>query len=191
MNGLFPLLNSFLIIFLAELGDKTQLLTLGFAAKYKSWIVVSAVGLATSVLMAIAVTFGGAISRLVPEFYLQLAAGMIFIGFGVWTLLGSEENNGAAVSSKDGRGAFMLIFTSFFLAELGDKTQLATFGLAARYGEPLSVWLGATLGMLLVNVLAVLAGTWINKLVPQRTVKFFGAGIFIFFGCVTLIQIFF
>ncbi len=178
------------MIFLAELGDKTSLLTLGFASKHRWWTVISAVGTATAVLMAIAVAFGGAISRFVPELYLQLAAGLVFMGFGAWILMASVEEE-AEAGASGGQSAFALVFTSFFLAELGDKTQLATFGLAARYGEPLAVWLGATLGMFLVNVIAVIAGGWISRVFPQRAVRYMGAAIFILFGCVTLLQIFF
>ena len=135
---LWPLLITFLIIGAAELGDKTQLLTLGFATKFPVWEVIIAVSCATAVLMALAVTFGGAINYYIPEFQLQLA----------------------------------------------------TLTLSAEYGTPIQVWLGATLGMCGVNVIAALTGSWIKKFVSEKTIKWFGAVIFILFGLFTLWSLF-
>lgn len=180
----WPLATTFLIIAAAELGDKTQLLTLGFATKYTVWQVIAAVTAATAVLMALAVIFGGAISYYIPEFYLQLLAGTLFIGFGIWTLLGEEKEEDEKV--KGNHNPFSIVFASFFLAELGDKTQLATLALSARYGSPLQVWLGATLGMAGVNAVAALAGSWIKKIVSEKAIKWIGAAIFIIFGLITI-----
>lgn len=87
----WPAFSSFLIIALAELGDKTQLLTLALAARYPLWEVMLAVGSATAALMALAVVLGGVINRFLPAFYLQLFAGCAFILFGLWTLFGKEK----------------------------------------------------------------------------------------------------
>ena len=187
--NLWPLLITFLIIGAAELGDKTQLLTLGFATRFPVWEVIIAVSCATAVLMALAVTFGGAINYYIPEFYLQLAAGIIFIGFGLWTLLGKEKEEEEG-KTKNNKNPFAFIFTTFFLAELGDKTQLATLTLSAKYGTPIQVWLGATLGMCGVNVIAALTGSWIKKFVSEKTIKWFGAMVFILFGLFTLWSLF-
>ena len=184
----YPLIITFLIIAAAELGDKTQLLTLGFAYKYPFWEVIGAVSAATAALMAIAVIFGGALTRLVPEFYIQLFSGIIFIGFGFWTLVGKENKEKAAAKSI--KNSFLAICSSFFIAELGDKTQLAAFALSAKYSAPFQVWLGATLGMVVINVIAALAGRWVNKKVSENAVKWIGALTFIVFGVLTLITIF-
>ena len=80
----------------------------------------------------------------------------------------------------------MFIFSTFFLAELGDKTQLATLTLSAKYGTPFQVWLGATLGMAGVNVIAALAGSWIKRFIPEKAIKLLGAAVFIIFGTLTL-----
>ena len=186
--NLWPLLITFLIISAAELGDKTQLLTLGFATRYPVWKVISAVFAATAILMALAVLFGGAINYYVPEFYLQLAAGIIFIIFGIWILFGKEVEEEKVKGNKN---PFLIVFASFFLAELGDKTQLATLTLSAKYGTPFQVWLGATLGMAGVNVIAALAGTWIKKVVSAKTIKWIGAAVFILFGIFTIYGVFF
>lgn len=187
--NLWPLIITFAIIASAELGDKTQLLTLGFSTRFPVWKVISAVSAASAILMALAVIFGGAINQLIPAYYLQLAAGVLFILFGLWTIFGKEENE--SVSNKNNKNPFLFIFSSFFLAELGDKTQLATLALSAQYGTPFQVWLGATSGMILVNSIAVFAGLWINKLIPEKTIKYAGAAIFIFFGVFTLYGIMF
>ncbi|MFA4905148.1 MAG: TMEM165/GDT1 family protein [Candidatus Margulisiibacteriota bacterium] len=177
------MLISFLVIAIAELGDKTQLLVLGFVSRYPLTEVIGAVSAATAVLMLLAVAFGGAINYYLPAFYVQLFAGALFILFGLWTLFGKEEEEGA----KKVRGnPFWVIFSTFFLAELGDKTQLATFALSAEYGNPWQVWLGATLGMAGINVLAALAGKWIKRFLPERSLKWLGAAIFIIFGLITL-----
>jgi putative Ca2+/H+ antiporter (TMEM165/GDT1 family) len=181
--NLWPAFSTFLIIAAAELGDKTQLLVLGFVSRYPVWEVIGAVTLATALLMLLAVAFGGAINYYLPPFYVQFFAGTLFILFGLWTLFGKVEKEG----EKKRRGnPFWMIFSAFFLAELGDKTQLATFALSAQYGAPLMVWLGATLGMAGVNVLAALAGKWIKRFLPERSLKLAGAAVFLIFGLLTL-----
>ena len=187
--NLWPLLITFFIIGAAELGDKTQLLTLGFAACFPVWEVIGAVSAATATLMGLAVIFGGTINHYVPEFYLQLIAGVLFIIFGIWTLLAKEEDE-EKIRSKGKKNPFMFIFSTFFLAELGDKTQLATLALSAEYGSPFLVWLGATLGMAGINVIAALTGSWIKKFASGKTIKSLGAVIFIIFGTLTLWNLF-
>lgn len=183
-----PLVLTFLMIGAAELGDKTQLLTLGFSTRFPVWTVISAVSAATALLMGLAVLFGGAINRLVPGFYLQLAAGFLFIGFGLWTIFSKEEVE-EEKTGKTGKNIFLFIFSTFFLAELGDKTQLATLTLSAKYGTPFQVWFGATLGMILVNAIAVLSGTWIKKYVADEHIKLIGAIIFLIFGIISIVAV--
>jgi len=177
------------VIALAELGDKTQLLTFGFAARYPFWPVMSGVACATAALMAAAVIFGGFLNRFVPLFYVQSFAGTLFILFGLWTLFGKEE---AEAEAKTGAGGspFWIVCGSFFLAELGDKTQLATLALSAKYGAPLAVWAGATLAMVFINLISVLAGGWTRQYVPAKAVKYVGAAVFILFGLWTFCELF-
>jgi putative Ca2+/H+ antiporter (TMEM165/GDT1 family) len=177
------------MIAVAELGDKTQLLTMGFAARYPIRTVIPAVSLATALLMGLAVVFGGAINAYVPQFYLGLAAGIVFIGFGLWTILGKEEKE-EKIETKQDQSPFWIIFSSFFIAELGDKTQLATLTLCAQYGSPILVWLGATLGMVGINLIAALFGRWMKHLIPEKAIKWAGAILFIGFGVATLVGLF-
>jgi putative Ca2+/H+ antiporter (TMEM165/GDT1 family) len=185
-----PFLAALAIIGLAELGDKTQLLTFGFAAKYPFWKVISAVAFATALLMALAVGFGGIIGRMVPPFYLQLSAGVIFLAFGFWSLLGKDEKAEGVGRPERGRSPFWIVFAAFFIAELGDKTQLAALTLSAQYGAPFMVWLGATAAMIAVNLASVLAGSWLSRHLPEKFTRYLGAAVFLIFGVMTLIELF-
>lgn len=176
------------MIGLAELGDKTQLLTFGFATRYSFWKVMAAVFCATALLMGAAVIFGGVINRYVPAFYIQLLAGSLFIFFGFYTVFSREKAGQRA--GDGGKGEFGIVFTAFFLAELGDKTQLAAFALSAKYGAPLQVWLGATLAMVVVNGLGILAGRGLKNIISEDRVRLVGAAVFILFGLLTLKELF-
>ena len=187
MFNLYPLFVAFIVVGAAELGDKTQLLTLGFTTRYPFWKVISAVFCATAVLTAAAVLLGGIINYYIPIFYIQLLAGVLFILFGIWIIFGKEKDEKGAKCDKN---PFWIVFTSFLLAELGDKTQLATLTLSAKYGAPLQVWLGATLGMAAVNSLGAVAGGWIRKFVPLVWIKIVGAVVFVSFGLMTLGELF-
>ncbi len=182
----WPLAISFLIIAAAEFGDKTQLLTLALSSRYSFWKVIPAISLAIAILMALAVLFGGAINYYVPLIYIQIFAGIVFIAFGIWAFFSDEDKE---EKIKKEKSVFLTIFVTFFLAELADKTQLATFVLAAKYGQPFQVWLGATLGMIFVNIIAALLGSWAKKFVSNKTIRYFGAVVFLFFGGLSLLQL--
>lgn len=187
--NLWPLIITFFIIGTAELGDKTQLLTLSFSTKYPLWKVLGAVFAATASLMALAVIFGDAVNYYIPSFYIQLLAGTVFILFGIWTIFKKEKDE-AAAQARDSRNPFWIVFSGFFLAELGDKTQLATLALTAKYGAPFQVWLGATLGMAGVNVVAALVGNRIKNLVHEKYIRWLGGILFILFGLTALYGLF-
>jgi Ca2+/H+ antiporter, TMEM165/GDT1 family len=182
---LIPFFDALAVIGIAELGDKTQLLTFGFATRYSFWAVISAVALAAGILMAIAVLFGEIIFNLIPSFYVSLFAGLYFLGYGIYMLFGKEEEE--EVKNVGAKSPFMIVFLGFFLAELGDKTQLATLALSARYGAPLQVWLGATLGMVAVNFVSVLVGKMARGLVEPKWLKYLGAAVFLIFGIYSLV----
>ncbi len=187
MLNLYPLLAAFAVIGIAELGDKTQLLTLGFATRFSLRNILAAVFCATAILMGVAVLFGGLISYYIPSFFVQLFAGSLFIFFGLYTIFSKEKEEAAG---DGGRSQFAIVFSSFFLAELGDKTQLAAFALSAKYGTPVQVWLGATLAMTVVNGLGMLAGRGLKKIVSEEHIRLAGAGVFLLFGLLTLKELF-
>ncbi len=178
------LVATFVIIAAAELGDKTQLLTFSFAARFPLWEVFSAVLCASALLMAAAVFLGGLVNQVLPQFYISLFAGLVFIAFGLWTAFGKGDEGEEKQEGKG--GPFWIVFTSFLLAELGDKTQIATLALSAEYGSPLLVWIGATVAMAAVNFLGAVTGKVAGRFLPEKAVQLFGAAVFIIFGLVTL-----
>jgi putative Ca2+/H+ antiporter (TMEM165/GDT1 family) len=189
-GGLEAFLATLAFITVAELGDKTQLLTLSFATRYPAWKVLLGVLLGSMGVHLLAVVVGQAISGLVPMRYIQLGVGAAFIGFALWTLAsdGDEEDEEAAAQRGRGWGIVLSIAGAFFLAELGDKTQLAAMSLAARYGRFWSVWLGAVGGMVLADGLAVAIGAWAGKKIPRKAIKYVSAAVFALFGVLTLVQ---
>jgi putative Ca2+/H+ antiporter (TMEM165/GDT1 family) len=168
------------IVFLAEMGDKTQLVALCLASRFRVGVVLSGILAATLVVHVVSVVLGDGIGRLLPEIWVKLAAGIIFVVFGLWTLRGDVLSD-EECSAIQGRSAFWLVFTTFFVAELGDKTMLSTVALATDH-PPIPVWLGSTLGMVVADSLAILVGRILGKRLPERAVRVGAASIFFAFG---------
>ncbi len=193
MNPL-PLVASFLIIGLAEMGDKTQLLTMALAAKYPMEKVLYGVFSATAALMLIAVLVGGVIQKIVPAIFISILAGAFFIIYGLIIIAPikkeekKEEGENKLVRSKD---PFWIVFVSFFLAELGDKTQLAAFALTAKYGTPVQIWIGATAGMVMANLFGIVIGNVLKNYLPERVINYLSGAVFILFGAITFLSILF
>ncbi len=179
----FLLSMSFVV--LAEMGDKTQLLAMAFATRYKATTVLWAVFWATLLNHLLAVVVGNYLTHFIPIQYIQIAAAVSFILFGLWTIRGDELNN------EDKRFSFSPFWTvaiAFFIAEMGDKTQLATIALAAKYQSVIPVWLGTTTGMVIADAIGIVIGIVIGKKIPERAVKWFAAIIFTLFGLIGLFQ---
>lgn len=173
---------SFILVFLAEMGDKTQLLSMAFAAKYGARKVLTAVFLATLVINSIAVAIGRALTVVIPMDAISLAAAVSFIIFGMWML--RPEKTGGQDKGSSRYGPVMTVVIAFFLAELGDKTQLAAISLAVKYGNPIAVLAGATLGMVGANAVGVTAGAVIGRYIPEKVIKRLSAAAFILFGLI-------
>ena len=170
---------------LAEMGDKTQLLAMAFATRYKASLVLWAVFVATALNHLLAVALGTYLTNVIPIQYIQIAAAVSFILFGLWTIRGDELNN------EDKRFSFSPFWTvaiAFFIAEMGDKTQLATIALAAKYQSVIPVWMGTTTGMVIADAIGIVIGIVIGKKIPERVVKWIAAIIFILFGLIGLYQ---
>ena len=179
----FLLSMSFVV--LAEMGDKTQLLAMAFATRYKATTVLWAVFWATLFNHLLAVVVGNYLTNFIPIQYIQVAAAVSFILFGFWTIRGDELND------EDKRFSFSPFWTvaiAFFIAEMGDKTQLATVALAAKYQSIIPVWMGTTTGMVIADAIGIVIGIVIGKKIPERVVKWFAAIIFILFGLIGLYQ---
>jgi Ca2+/H+ antiporter, TMEM165/GDT1 family len=168
------------IVFLAELGDKTQLVALCFATRYRAGTVLAAVFAATLVVHIFSVFLGAGAGSLLPGAYISLAAGLAFLGFGAWTLRGDSLDDDSC-GNRGGRSAFWIVASTFFLAELGDKTMLSTVTLATD--NPLiPVWLGSSLGMVISDGLAIAVGRVCGRNLPERAVKTGAAVVFFGFG---------
>ncbi|HRO67596.1 MAG TPA: TMEM165/GDT1 family protein, partial [Pseudobdellovibrionaceae bacterium] len=150
------LINSFLLVFAGEIGDKTQLLALILVARYKKpWTNLGAVFVATLLNHALASWIGEWLSSQAAPEALRWGLALTFFVFGVWILF-PDKNDG--LKNESHRGAFVTTLIAFFLAEMGDKTQLATVALGARYASPVLVTVGTTLGMVASNALAIFLG---------------------------------
>jgi putative Ca2+/H+ antiporter (TMEM165/GDT1 family) len=181
-------LLSFGVIFLAELGDKSQLMALAFAARYRVRSVIIAVSIATLIVHAGSVLLGSAFALALPTQAIQIVAGLAFFAFAAWTMrgdkLGEAEEDRAA---KAGRWALVTIGTAFFLAELGDKTMLATITLATTE-EPIGTWLGSTAGMVAADVIAIAIGAILGTRMPERAIKIFASAAFVVFGVILIAE---
>jgi Ca2+/H+ antiporter, TMEM165/GDT1 family len=180
-----PFWHSFFLIFVAEMGDKTQLVALAFATRFGPLLVLGGILLATLVVHLASVAIGEVLGLALPEFWLALAAGLAFIFFGLWTLRGDRLEEGETNRLRR-FGPFLTVTVTFFLAELGDKSMLATVTLAAQYQSFVPVWLGSTLGMVAADGLAIGVGTVLGRRLPATAIKYGAAAIFIITGLVTI-----
>lgn len=175
-------------VFVAELGDKTQLVALCFATRFNTRTVMAGVFGATLVVHIGSVVLGGVADRLLPAEWVTFAAGLAFIGFGMWTIRGDELDD-ESCQNKQGRSPFWIVATTFFLAELGDKTMLTTVAQAAVYPKhAVEVWIGSSLGMVVSDGLAILAGRLLGHRLPERAVRTGAAILFFIFGALSLAQ---
>ena len=168
------------------MGDKTQLVALSFATKYKPAKVLIGIFIGTLVIHFLSVIVGEKVSGFIPILYLKVLIGLSFIGFGIWTFKGDTCGENKKRSSRLGPVATVAI--AFFLAELGDKTQLATISLAAQYRSFCGVWLGSTLGMVAADGIAIIVGIIAGKKLPEKLIKYVSTGIFIVFGALIIFE---
>lgn len=175
------------VVALAEIGDKTQLLAFLLAARFKKpWPIVAGILAATLLNHGMAGALGAWITTALSPQTLRWVLGLSFLGMAAWTLIPDkiEEEEQAAAQRL---GVFGATFITFFLAEMGDKTQIATVAMAARFGDPLIVVAGTTLGMLLADVPAVFVGDKLSAKIPMRLVHGVAAAIFAALGVATLL----
>ena len=182
---------SFMLVTIAEMADKTQLLTLCLTCRYPARQVLIGISLAIAVLNLGAVLVGDLAGRYLPVTPVKAVAGLIFVGFGVWTLLqrpGDDEEEVCETNPR--RSPIAAVALAFFVAEMGDKTQLAVLSLSANYNAFLAVWAGASLGLLAANALAIGGGTLLGNRLPEQRVRRISGVLFIVFGMWTLTSLF-
>ena len=181
-------LTSTAVVALAEIGDKTQLLAIVLAARFKQpMAIIAGIFVATIANHFLAALIGSQAASLLdgPGFRLIIAAS--FIAMAAWTLIPDKLDDDP--KPKPARfGAFVATTIAFFLVEMGDKTQIATVALGARFHDVVAVTMGTTLGMMLANVPAVFLGNELLKRVPLKVVRWVAAGLFLVIGVWLLIQ---
>jgi Ca2+/H+ antiporter, TMEM165/GDT1 family len=177
-------LTTFGVIFLAELGDKTQLTAMALASRYPWKKVFIGIALAFAILNMGAVLIGKALFSVFPVFWTKLVSGGLFIFFGITTLLnsGPEKDDHGLLASDVIRTAFLMIF----FAELGDKTQLVTLSLAAQYNSPLAVFLASTIALWLVSLIGIFLGKQLIRIIPLPYIHRAAGVLFLVFGAALL-----
>jgi len=177
------------VVALAEIGDKTQLLAFILAARFKKPIpIVLGILAATIINHGLAGALGAWITSLVSPDIMRWILGASFIGMALWTLIPDKIEDEETQVAKH-LGVFGATFITFFLAEMGDKTQIATIALAASYGTPWLVVIGTTLGMLIADVPAVFIADKFADKIPMKLVHSIAAAIFAALGVLTLLQV--
>jgi Ca2+/H+ antiporter, TMEM165/GDT1 family len=187
------LLASLGLVFVAELGDKTQLAALGFGARHRVGPVLAGVAIAYAVSNLLSVVVGGLLGVALPVRAIGLIGGVLFLCFAAWTLQqrDAEAGDDAAPDGEGGvaidrRSIVVSVAAAMFVAELGDKTMLATATLAAQ-GSPVLTWIGATVGIILSGALGVLLGRVLGARLPGRVTQLGSAALFALFGAVLLV----
>ena len=171
--------------FIAEMGDKTQLMLMAMTSRFKLRDIILGTAAAVLVLNGLAVLAGGLVSELVPEWIIKLVAALAFLYFSWSSLKGDDEEEEETVSSKKGRFAALSVFGTFFVAELGDKTQLTAITFAADAGmeNAVVVWLACSIGLF---ILGMLLGMLLKNKMPEGFLNTLAFVIFAVFGVITL-----
>ncbi len=185
---MYAFLLSFGVIFVAELGDKSQLMAMTLASRYKPWPILAGITVATAGVHAVSVLIGAVAGKSLPTNWITLIAGIAFLLFAAWTLRGdelTEEDEAAAARAR--RSAFVTALIVFFLAELGDKTMLATITLATREGW-FGTWLGSTVGMVVADAMAIGIGALLGRTLPERVVRIGASVLFLIFGALLIVE---
>ena len=173
------------IVAIAEIGDKTQLLSLVLAARFRRPLpIIAGILIATLANHALAAWAGEWVATQLGPQLLRWLLGLSFIAIGLWAL--KPDTIEAGAGERGQLGVFLTALVAFFLAEIGDKTQLATIALAANYNALVAVVIGTTLGMMIANVPVVLAGDRLLRRIPLRTIRWVAAGMFAAIGATVL-----
>jgi putative Ca2+/H+ antiporter (TMEM165/GDT1 family) len=163
-------------------------MALSFATRYRAVPVLIGVTIATALVHLISVLIAAGLGATLPTTWITLAAGLAFLGFAAWTVRGDElSSDEAGRANRSTRSAVMAASAAFFLAELGDKTMLATITLATTEGM-LGTWIGSTVGMVAADALAILVGQQLAKRVPEKVIRYAAAASFLVFGALLLAE---
>lgn len=180
----------FLTEFIAEMGDKTQLMLIALTSKYKLRDIILGTAAAILVLNGLAVLAGGLVSEFIPDWLIKTTAALAFLYFAASTIAGDDDDEGEEEGKSKIKFAPLAVFCTFFVAELGDKTQLTTitFGANEGMGAALIVWLGSSLGLFAADILGMLVGYLLKSKMPEGLLNTLAFAIFSVFGVYTLYQ---
>ncbi|MFB8763020.1 TMEM165/GDT1 family protein [Nocardiopsis alba] len=180
---------SAIAIFIAEMGDKTQLVAMSLATRYRVRTVLLGITAATALVHLGSVFIAEVLGATLPTDWLTLAAGLAFLFFGAWTLRGDEmtDKDEERAASRRIRSGFMTVFVVFLVAELGDKTMLATITVGTQH-HWLPVWIGSTVGMVAADAIAIAIGAVLGKKLPERAIQIGAAVLFFVAGAAMLGQ---
>ena len=173
--------STFTLIALAEIGDKSQLVCMTLAARHRHWPVMLGAATAFLALNALAVLFGASVAAWVPERVTAGLVAVLFGAYGIHALYKQDEGESVDVVERSGRGIFLTTLLLIFVAEFGDKTQIAVAGLAGSF-DALPVWLGATAALLIISALGVWAGRTVLQRLPLLWLHRISGGIFLLFA---------
>lgn len=183
-------LKVFLTEFIAEMGDKTQLMLIALTSKYKLRDIILGTGVAILVLNGIAVLAGGLVSRFVPDWLIKMIAALAFLYFAISTIVGNKDEEEENAGKSKIKFAPLAVFCTFFVAELGDKTQLTaiTFGANEGMSAAFIVWIACSLGLFAADVIGMLIGYLLKSKTPDGLLNTLAFIIFSVFGVFTLYQ---
>ncbi len=187
---MYAFLLSTAVIFVAELGDKSQLMAMTFAARYRVRDVLIGITAATAIVHLASVGIGYWVGDAFADSQdtIAIIAGVAFLAFAAWTLRGDELTEDEAAKARNSAGvAILAVGVAFFLAELGDKTMLATITLATQEGW-LGTWIGSTVGMVAADALAIMVGAVLGKKLPEKAIKYGAAAAFGTFGLLLIAE---
>lgn len=184
-----PLLTSFGLVFLAELGDKSMLLAIAFAARYRPLPVLSGIAIAAFTMLGLSTLLGAGIGAALPEDLVAIVGGLLFIVFGILTLRDDDDDDDDEEEAGRPAGGSVLlgVTVAFLVAEFGDKTMLATLTLASAQAA-VPTWLGAGAGMTAASGIAIAVATLVGSRLPEKALRLVAAGAFLVFGVLLLAQ---
>jgi putative Ca2+/H+ antiporter (TMEM165/GDT1 family) len=190
MSWYLPLIVTFVAVFLAEIGDKTQLITISFASKYPHLPVFFGVFLGMSLVTVLGVVAGTILFQIIDVTYVKILSGAIFIIFGIWTFweAKSEEEEEEEVKEVKNRSVFSTTFIMISLAEFGDKTQFMVIALTAQYSDPVFVFIGAILALALIVGIGVVLGKKLSEKVSTKWIELGSGVLFIVIGIIFILE---
>ena len=195
MEGVIPFLSALGLIALLELGDKTQLVTISLATRHPWREVLAGAVLGLVAATAVGAAVGGILATTLGPWltYIKMAGGILFIVIGVWTVVQALRHHfqeEPEESVKERRSAFATAASFNFLAEFGDKTQIAVIILAATYDAPVSVFLGGSAGLTLIALSSVIIGTGLSRFLSEKWLRLLSTALFIIAGILLIVEAF-